>query len=912
MMGACPCALQSEPQTAGLLPVQHGAKPNAMTAREFVYSNVDVDDEEALPELMAELSQMDSPRGGRGGGGRSQSPAAIDGRDCEIDEEPKWYRRPSPVMMRRRGICAEPWVKGYYKDPVWNKHGRWDQLLLRVCSKCLVFKHFGQDEIRSFVAVMSTHFLLPSEREPFVPQGVPVDSLLIILEGTLDAYRESTPVSSGSKERRLVASHGPGDVVDESAIIWTSPRPHSLVCSERSECIVAKLSREHFTNRVVRNEFNRWWDRKVMLQQVPLLEMMCDEDIAKMTDVLELKVYEPDKAIITQGEEGDTMFFMNNGEAKCMIRTGADDVQEHKRYYRGDLFGEIALLRNVPRQASIIAVTRVEVWALTRHQFERLLGPMAQLRQQQYLSDPRKLIADFYSPSDTRGPRGSLRLQGWEPEPERLGRSSWFVVYRPTSRDAIARMLSGTAVGKGLNVKGKSAKSGILSGLVPFVQVSDNGHKKGVEASPSPSRIKVYYKNKAARDEAKKNLQRIMAQADLKIDVKRVDVLEDYEPKVFGLDVPEPLLREAYIMMPDLSPVMGWETGRRSEPFLMNANLHAVRDASEPKVVLFQNDESDAMNPRGLLIAYAEKYVKPVVSDFDTYLVASKGMVYEKIPSEQNDLAKLALRYAKGIFETPDSQPWTNRWIKIIETEAQLRPVLPKYGFGDPTSTRLIADVVTETAPCGAIRHGAECFNFSFCQELDDEYLVVWDGFPGEKPWAYFTEPQLRDWLMERVRDGFVFPLNPCWCVRDKGWYDVLTALRESDQARPVLGSWYPPGAAILETIDSLHKSYPNGFQTVKEADDGAPAKGEEEPQPAAPAATALSNGANSARTASNAKVGAGQGQGKVNGNKVVVGKNGTGVPPTRPAWNEGGTKGSMKIANIFSCLMGQKKERIV
>ena len=32
------------------------------------------------------------------------------------------------------------------------------------------------------------------------------------------------------------------------------------------------------------------------------------------------------------------------------------------------------------------------------------------------------------------------------------------------------------------------------------------------------------------------------------------------------------------------------------------------------------------------------------------------------------------------------------------------------------------------TAPCGAVRHGSECFNFLHPQPLDDEFLVVWDG----------------------------------------------------------------------------------------------------------------------------------------------------------------------------------------
>ena len=46
----------------------------------------------------------------------------------------------------------------------------------------------------------------------------------------------------------------------------------------------------------------------------------------------------------------------------------------------------------------------------------------------------------------------------------------------------------------------------------------------------------------------------------------------------------------------------------------------------------------------------------------------------------------------------------------------------------------------------GAVRHGAECFNFYFPQELDKEFLVVWDGF-SNPPWKAFKEADLRDFL---------------------------------------------------------------------------------------------------------------------------------------------------------------------
>ena len=253
----------------------------------------------------------------------------------------------------------------------------------------------------------------------------------------------------------------------------------------------------------------------------------------------------------------------------------------------------------------------------------------------------------------------------------------------------------------------------------------------------------------------------------------------------FGLNVPEPVMREAYIMQPDVSPVVGWETGRASEPAFMDMNLHAVRSStgvahgmeyvhvarmactrarghglrpprvyghahapalgtcmhtwtwqvrgdSTPSVCLYQFDLSDAMNPLGLLMAYAEtfqsgsvtkKHVKPVISDFDTFTVGSKGMKYESVPEWQLDIVRWSLDQTALLLQTPNDKGWMQRWLDILKQAARdgFHPPLPTFGFGDPTSSMLISDVVDCTASCGAVRHGAECYNFYFPQDLDDE-----------------------------------------------------------------------------------------------------------------------------------------------------------------------------------------------
>jgi len=267
----------------------------------------------------------------------------------------------------------------------------------------------------------------------------------------------------------------------------------------------------------------------------------------------------------------------------------------------------------------------------------------------------------------------------------------------------------------------------------------------------------------------------------------------------------------------------------------MDMNLHAVRDVSEPKVVLFQFDESDPMNIRGLLVAYAEELVKPVVSDFDTFTVASKGMDYEPVPEDQQKIVAWMLEHAETVLASPDHNPWTVRWLQVLKVEGErgFHPKFPKYGYGDPTSYRLIGDVVRECKDCGAVRHGAECFNYYFPQELDEDYLVVWDGFP-DKPWAYKTEKTMREFLIERMKEGFSFPMNPLWPCAFAGWWEVWE-MNCKVTSQENLDAWYLKKLGIRDTMNRIHEKCPKGF--IQSADLAQANKKKEEKPEEKPAA---------------------------------------------------------------------------
>ncbi|CAB9502424.1 expressed unknown protein [Seminavis robusta] len=416
--------------------------------------------------------------------------------------------------------------------------------------------------------------------------------------------------------------------------------------------------------------------------------------------------------------------------------------------------------------------------------------------------------------------------------------TSILTVWRPTSNEAMKKMMDKTGVGKGLDIKGKSAKRGMLSAFVPFMQIHEQDDKQKVQKISRKAKMRIYYQSLEAREAVMDELEPLgndymVFDPELVIpsDMEELDQYVKTQ-KLYGLEVPQRLFWLGCVLNQDITRASDTDTGRPSTPGFQDANMktlkvacadHAKGKKPSPMPVVYQYDPKpdNALKPQTLVMAYEENgSVTPVVSDFDGFLLGWRREALWfgcQLPRDQEDLMLWCVDNIEKILDSKQTtDTWTVRWLEVLKEEAEKmgNMVIPEYGFGDPKSYGIMERAAMQLIDTGAVRHGSECFNYYFPQEIDDYFLLISDTLK-PVPWKYVNVEELQAILSQRVKDGFVFPLNPKWILCDPGWKELYDELMASDAlyAEYTKDVWYPPFSGVREKIDLIHKKHPNGFQ---------------------------------------------------------------------------------------------------
>ncbi len=110
-----------------------------------------------------------------------------------------------------------------------------------------------------------------------------------------------------------------------------------------------------------------------MLKEVPLFELLDDQERADLAGQLDAVHFAAGEAIFNYGDPGDAIYVMCSGAVEVFFKNDTGERIVLEVATRGDFFGELSLLDNGYRSASVLALQDTEALRLDRDDLRKFL-----------------------------------------------------------------------------------------------------------------------------------------------------------------------------------------------------------------------------------------------------------------------------------------------------------------------------------------------------------------------------------------------------------------------------------------------------------------------------------------------------------------------------------------------------------
>lgn len=311
--------------------------------------------------------------GGFGGDSSTEAPPPSSRNIPNPDSYPAQYN-----FGRRTSVSAEslkPSADSYdnWSPPFHEKTPDQIERLKRAIEGNFLFSHLEDEQSAQILGAL-VEKPIPAKGIKVISQGDAGDYFYVVEKGSFDVYVNPSgslqpgPDGMGNQVGNIQA----GGSFGELALMYNAPRAATVVSAEPG-CTVWALDRVTFRRILMESTFARRRMYESFLEEVPLLSSLNPYERSKIADALETRKFAPGEIIINEGDPGHAFFLLESGEADAYIGQPDNKV---RHYQKGDYFGELALLNDAPRAASIVATSAVKVGSLGKNAFQRLLGPV--------------------------------------------------------------------------------------------------------------------------------------------------------------------------------------------------------------------------------------------------------------------------------------------------------------------------------------------------------------------------------------------------------------------------------------------------------------------------------------------------------------------------------------------------------
>ena len=229
------------------------------------------------------------------------------------------------------------------------------ELITSALNKHFIFTSLTQENRTQLINSMK-HFTLASKEIVF-EQDQPGNNYFVVASGKLEVLVNTHPVNTLE----------PGDSFGELALLHDSHRSATIKTLQKTT--MWGLDRKTFRTAVQSLNAQNYQENKSFIESVPLFKVLTSHQKETLIGASSTMNFRAGEKIVKEGDSGDLFFFIKQGAVSC-----TQNKSEIRKMFKGDFFGEQALLYNSPRTATVTALEDSKLLSIGREDLARALG----------------------------------------------------------------------------------------------------------------------------------------------------------------------------------------------------------------------------------------------------------------------------------------------------------------------------------------------------------------------------------------------------------------------------------------------------------------------------------------------------------------------------------------------------------
>jgi CRP/FNR family transcriptional regulator, cyclic AMP receptor protein len=115
------------------------------------------------------------------------------------------------------------------------------------------------------------------------------------------------------------------------------------------------------------------------ISTVPVFDLLSDREKRRVYGLLHVRKFSRDEIVFRQGDPGVGLYIVREGNCEVFLENSDLTCKKIAVMDVGDFFGEISLLNECPRSATVISTTETKLLGLFRHDLLELMDSSPRL-----------------------------------------------------------------------------------------------------------------------------------------------------------------------------------------------------------------------------------------------------------------------------------------------------------------------------------------------------------------------------------------------------------------------------------------------------------------------------------------------------------------------------------------------------